>query len=644
MASSAAPQLQIFLDAPIVNATGHEHGAEGSELGATRHTRVVTLEITRLQRTAAHLLRSWVADGRVAADNTVHLRMPSALFADVLADALVADGARYQLRPQTQFTHFTVARMMRSERRLIQCERFIARSLHTGTVVYALQHAVRYARPQLLRACYQWLRRTGGVTSSLILRRPDLALRIDLERGLLLQGAAETFDLAALAPLVSRERQRKRVYYAPPELAAAEASGGAGAAAAAAHLADTGTPEDGGQELQAWASKGQPVQDDAREVAVAAGVSAGTPNLITAAAASQAPEGAFVDIDLSAGGADVAAASPASASSAAAEAGAAAAAAAPPPAGGSRGSAASPGRPQPAVPPAVLAAAQRAMLQQAATAVEVGVVRPMLPSEAQPPTPAPVGSAPGPGEHGYAGLVRCFVVRRRDGHGPCRCVPRGGEAAEWAAVVQQRLGVDGDEDAVPAALAAQQQQEEAAAAPQPMLGTADLLPWLRVSVFCAGCDSSSAQSTSPSALPLQSDPSLSTAAAAAPSPHVCIDVRTTGSFDDDAGRCLTHDGLRPPPPRTKPVAAAAAPAPTAAAPPPAPPAAALVPPPVRYAAGGGCPCAARAVSDAGRHVYELRREEDGALLCAAAATSEGGRFVFARTAHMLHLSPLGRCV
>lgn len=487
---ASPPQLQIFLDAPIVNATGHEHGAEGIELGATRHTRVVTLEITRLQRTAAHLLRSWVADGRVAADNTVHLRMPSALFADVLADALVADGARYQLRPQTQFTHFTVARMMRSERRLIQCERFIARSLHTGTVVYALQHAVRYARPQLLRACYQWLRRTGGVTSSLILRRPDLALRIDLERGLLLQGAAETFDLGALAPLVSRERQRKRVYYAPPELVAAEVSGGADAAAVAAPLVDIGTPEDGGQELQAWASKKQQVQGDAGEATAAAGVGSGAPGT---AAATQAPEGAFVDIDLGAGGADAAAA----AASVAAEAGAAA----PPPVGGPRGSAASPSRPEPAVSPAVLAAAQRAMLQQAATAVEVGVVRPMLPSEARPPTPAPVGSAPGPGEHGYAGLVRCFIVRRRDGHGPCRCVPRGGEAAEWAAVVQQRLGVDGDEDAVPAAVAAQQHEEAAAVAPQPMLGTADLLPWLRVRSFLGRPDMFSfPRSTNPSAL------------------------------------------------------------------------------------------------------------------------------------------------
>lgn len=592
-------QLKVILEVPTLAATGHESGTEGIELGATSHTRVVTLDTARLQSTSPHILRTWVADGRVGPDGTVRLRMPSALFADTLADALVAEGARYALLPHMQFTHLTVARMLRDERRLVQCERFIARGLHAGTVFFALQHAVRYARPQLLRACYHWLRRTGGVTSSLLLRRPDLALRVNVSRGLLLQGDAEGFDLAALAPLVARERQRKRVYYAAPEAAAV-----------------------------AQATESLPLsQSTTALVVVPLASELQQPVAPASEAGTDGGDGSFVDVSLADvhTGSDLAVAAFAALPAAAA--------------------------PTSAADPA-LAAAQLAFLERSTVRVEVGVVRPLLPSEEQTPeapTQAPsttLGASPPPPPipaspaGGYPGLARCFVVRRRDGHGPCRCLPQGSEAAEWAAIVQQRLGADGDEDAVPGALSAAAAAAAAAGPggsavpPPPVLTTKDLLPWLgvRAGPGPGGCVAHPPPSTGLPTL-LQGD-------CATPDRPSTIALRATGAFDDDEGRCPTHDGLRAPPLKQKP--GAAPPAPVAAADAAAAPGPAGDSPARRLA--GACSCSSRLVSPAGRHVYELRREADGALICAAAATSTGGGFVFARTAHLLHLSPRDGCV
>jgi Tub family len=422
---------------------------------------------------------------------TIKLTMPSALFADCFAEALTMP-TFYSIRPATQFSWYTIACMLNKEQKLIQCERFIANSLCTGTVVFALQHASRFGRNHLLHLCYQWLRRTGGVTPGYLLLHPERQLRVDVSAGLLYQWDPTQkeytyFDLQQLAEIVASERSRKRKYYIPIKTATYDALKHSalamklaveGAAAAAKKTAPA-LPEDGPVKITP-----APLDEPTETTATTTGASSSLFSDIDLGLAAESSSSSNSDSDKltsptatsnastsSSKWEDVSLLSPAKGTASATEAAA------------------------PLLKPAVISGfvsnedvtavshpgVAFPFRNNACIAVEVGTVRDPefvacvdgdrgIINAAAAPAPAPASapsstsssgtttpaSAPpptadaqrlfsGPGA-GWPELMRCYVVRRRDGRGPGRVCRSA--TLEWQGVVASRLGVDADDENV----------------------------------------------------------------------------------------------------------------------------------------------------------------------------------------------------
>ena len=562
---------------------------------------------------------------------TATLYLPSSLFTDAFADALAAP-PRFILTPRNQFAYYTAARMLSNEARLLQCERYVARHLSTGSALYALQAAVRFRRPHMVALVLQWLRRTGGITSGYLLTQLDRALKVDVGAGVLYQWtgaepAIEWLDLNLLAPAVAAERARKRPFYLPPASAAAAAAVTDGELVSPSSATPRG---DGGEGVVGFSAVGSAAPSPA-----AGGGAPPPPPPATAATAMDG--GGFTDVDLGL--------VPDTAPVSAASARAAAAAAmdsdaygnplpiAPPrapipsatPVAFARSSPSVGAAPLPSPSAAGMIAATRATstgsVSSGGSAVgdttassggsgsgvraalealrrvaftEVGGVR--VPeavqagptsavaadSAAAPSVVAPTGAS-GPGA-GWGGMVRCYIVRRRDGRGPCRVLRTGpgegmgvglggasaglggglvtaGTAAiaagvnglDWDAIVSMKLGVDGDEEPAQAAAMAARgallasavsptESSPAALPPSPAyMPTAALAPWLATSTQPAGTRARGTALVQPHRrTPLDHQWVACRAAAATSLAHGPRWRRPTPH-----SRCPLHDGGRP---------------------------------------------------------------------------------------------------
>jgi hypothetical protein len=177
---------------------------DGLELSTLAKQRCLFIREDRLQRLYPHLAAKWRPC--FDANHYATLSVPSNLFADCLADALT--GQALDIRERLQFTYYCISCLLRQEAIILQCERFIALHLSPASVLYALQHATRAGRAELVRLAYHWLRRGGNL---------QRGLYVNVGTGLLML-ENEAFPLAALAPLVAAERARKRSFYLPPEM------------------------------------------------------------------------------------------------------------------------------------------------------------------------------------------------------------------------------------------------------------------------------------------------------------------------------------------------------------------------------------------------------------------------------------------
>lgn len=451
-------QITIRVDGRAAKKEGGDSAgaasAAGFELSTTSKQRSVQVRKADFRQRFPGLYSRWQKQLQ-AGDCQISLKLPSSLLADSLAEALTAP-ATYNLRPQNQFTYLTVAHMLRHEARLLQTERYIAKNISTGTVLHALELAAKYNRPELGKLCLQWLRRTGGITPGYLLSHPGMQVKVNYKTGELLQRTAQSgisgsikdntymrMSLSLLLPLVLQERRLKRPFYSPPvwrreggQTAAAEeggeemvigiagkagaAEGGAGAATARGAGAADRAVDDATLVLAALKADSDASKTKAKNAKAAA----------AAAAASKLAEPLSLEESLFA---DV--------SNSNMEADSNSSAALATTAGGS-GSPASGSLLQ------GLQALSEVAKSAPVTVIEAGSVFPELLSLASPAASSSTAGAKdasadsssssfssttstssgplhsGPGV-GFPGMVRCYVVRRRDGNGPCRCLGSG---------------------------------------------------------------------------------------------------------------------------------------------------------------------------------------------------------------------------
>lgn len=223
-------------------------GIGGMELLATKKERRIRMPSTLFIKRFPRLLSRWMSRmelGAYAVDSetgactsitlktivepprvrvcvaTITLKLQSALFADCFAEALAARPCTpWPIRADNSFAYYTIAVMLESEPRILQCERYIANTLSSGTFMAALTHASRFRRPAMVLLCFHWLRRTGGETPGWTLQHPDRIINLDVSAGLLFQwnpsiGEHVWYDVQGLKEILAAERARKRRWFVP---------------------------------------------------------------------------------------------------------------------------------------------------------------------------------------------------------------------------------------------------------------------------------------------------------------------------------------------------------------------------------------------------------------------------------------------